>query len=362
MATQYAVINDVDVTKDAGMDEFFLRPAVDLISGETQLVDVSNQRGGIGGSITSISLDFSQRRSERNAYYNFLQRVFMSVARAKIPPIDISSSVDVESIRIQTSVDPPEGFLSSDIILSGTWGQINHALRKVYYVAPNDTIGDVTLSVEAKDSPNVDCIEVPSPLTASSPLYTFYKNGFVSNKNETDSIQSACPSVSETGGVAIGVSQRSINIRVMHVNQAPEVVLSNSGYLSTQIDVTLTALGVSVYDVDNNDYTGFTSYGFVTSAPVSVKLSAIYGKLSLPNRDGLAMLDNRGIRDSHFSFKGMISDVNAALLEMQYICRSEDGCVASFKDVIQIVVDDGGFYGKGGVLTGSKQIQITFNE
>lgn len=362
MALQYAVLNDQAISLSAGMDAFFLRPSIDTVGNQSAMVDVSSIRGGSGGAITAISLDNAQLQSERRAYEKFVQRVLNEAASDISNTVLITSNVDMSSYGGEYGfAGIPAGFVSPSIDITGTLSQVNHVLKKIYYFAPNNTNGDVVMSIEARDNPHFDCVRVPKPFTARSPLFTEHKAGDSNDQNETASIRSSCASVVATKGFAVGYAHREIPIRVMHVNQPPEVQLALGSSFTTTVDFFLTELGVSVSDVDNSDFKGYTSFGFLQSAPISVTISTKHGRVSLPNRDDLSIFIGRGVLDSEMSFRGQIDIVNRALSRLEYVCRRSDGCGPQYGDIVTVIVSDDGFFGKGGPMSDTKAIHISFS-
>jgi hypothetical protein len=51
--------------------------------------------------------------------------------------------------------------------------------------------------------------------------------------------------------------------------------------------------------------------------------------------------------------------VNIALENLQYECRSVDGCEANSIDNIHLIVDDEGFSGKGGAMQAEYSLSVT---
>ena len=363
MALPYEVINDYEAALNAGFDSFFLRPVINEVDSESKLVDISSVKGGSGGSITEVTLDFAQMVSQRKAYEKFVDRVLSAVVEGIYYLVDIQTRGEIPRKGEKLGyLDLPDGVAASELILTGTIAQVNQVLKKIYYFAPNMTNGDVMMLIEVRDTPHYDCIRVPKPLTVSTPLYTHYLSGSSDNINETLSIESSCSSVDSTKGFAIGYANRTIPIRVMHMNQPPEVRLSPISNFSIPVDAILSNLGISVSDDDNDDVEGYTSFGHKVSAPISVTLSTIHGKLTLPNRDHLSLFHGRGILDTHISFRGELSAVNTALLELQYICRKMEGCGPHYSDHITIYVNDGGFFGRGGPMSDTKVISVFLEE
>lgn len=361
MALPNAVINDYASALAAGCDAFMLRPFIDQVDFETELVDISSTRGGRNGAVTAVSLDYAQLKSQRKAYEGFVKRVLMKVVDDIIYLVRLYSNVEIPTAgEMLGYLELPDGFASSDLVITGTPAQVNHVLQKLYYFAPNGTNGDVELLIEVKDTPHFDCVKVPRALTVSSALYSLYNYGNSDNATETATLHSACASLANTNGFANGFANRTIPIRVQHMNQAPEVVLSSGDKFTTKVDAVLTGLGVSVFDIDNGDVTGYTSFGQALSAPISVTLTAMYGKLTLPNRDFLSLFAGRGILDSRISFRGDMSVVNNALSKLQYICLASDGCSSHYVDRISVTVNDDGFYGRGGPMTDQKSVSVSF--
>lgn len=361
MALQYAVINDRAAAESAGFDAFFLRPAIDMVDGQSDQVDVSSIRGGKDGAITAVSLDNAQLRSQRNAYEKFVRKVLAVISTDTVYRVDIQSNVDTSRYGdLAGYLEVPDGVVSSDLTITGTVAQVNHVLKKVYYFAPNNTNGDATMLIEAQDTPQFDCVKVPQPLSISRPLYTVFNDGNPKNDDEADTLHSACASVALTSGFVVGYSNRTIPIRVLHLNQPPEVHLSGVDTFDTAVDFVLSGLGFSVSDIDNEDVKGYTSFGQLQSAPISVTVWAIHGKLSLPNRDNLSLFVGRGIADSRISFRGPIAVVNSALEKLQYVCRATEGCGPHYTDRVTLTVSDDGFYGRGGPMTATESVSVTF--
>src|SRR5207248_58573 len=113
--------------------------------------------------------------------------------------------------------------------------------------------------------------------------------------------------------------------------------------------------GISISDVDNEDVNSLTSYGFESTAPLSVTLKVLQGRLSLPIKDDLSIFVGRGMLDRIISFRGSITSINDSLLKLQYVCRSMDGCDSHYADKLSIMANDEGFYGKGGPMSTSTE-------
>ena len=352
MALPHALILDKQTALDAGMNAFFLRPTIDQVSGQTQLVDVPSIRGGDGGALTATSLDFAQLRSQRFAYEAFVRRVLNAVVNVVPFVASVSSNdkpVDLDKLNV------PSGFVAKTVTIEGTLVQVNHVLRKVYVYAADNSNGDAKLTIEARDSANYDCIRIPRPLTLKNPLYTFMAG---SNGNESlATLSSECAEVSAEG-LSSGYARTEIPLRVIHINAPPEVSVPSASTFITTVDVPITLSGINVADSDNDNVLGFTSFGFEQSAPITVTLFAKYGRLSLKDLNGLSLFVGRGMLDYRISFRGRLSVVNAALQYLQYVCRSADGCDTGYTDVVTVTANDEGFFGKGGPLSASGTVKV----
>ena len=60
MATQYSVVNDIEYSKESGMTAFILRPHIDVVTNQTELVDISGDITEVSGIKSFNTLDFSQ--------------------------------------------------------------------------------------------------------------------------------------------------------------------------------------------------------------------------------------------------------------------------------------------------------------
>jgi hypothetical protein len=161
-----------------------------------------------------------------------------------------------------------------------------------------------------------------------------------------------------SNGLRHGFSFATIDLKVFHVNQAPQVHILSEYPLNASIERSLSMEGLSVSDLDNEDVVGTTSFGFPLKAWVTVTVYPKYGRVTLRNTNHLSMLFGRGVLDSRVSFRAPIAQINTALASLEYICRVQDGCVPGVRDAVTVSVNDEGFFGKGGPLSASREVLV----
>jgi hypothetical protein len=239
-----------------------------------------------------------------------------------------------------------------DLVIQGTGKQINKMLEKLYYISSENVRGDVILNIAVSDS---------------------YNNCDNNNNNN-------CYIGNET------LATTDIHLYVIPVNQPPVITLQQNR-ISILKDTPVTISYISIYDTDHIDKDSkLTTKEINITAPISLYLQVNIGYITFPIRDGLAFLeighstlnidiDNKDILKGqgrgnlgsrHLYIRGSIDDMNNALLNMRYICPSSSSSTSSLtdnqsiKDIINITVDDEGFYGSGGSKITEKQFEIYF--
>jgi ELWxxDGT repeat protein len=141
---------------------------------------------------------------------------------------------------------------------------------------------------------------------------------------------------------------------------------------ASQADPVPAALGrplflrITVADEDVEDGAWTDGSGRVHAPRVGVTLSVAAGRLGLASRRGLTLLKGDGVADATVSLLGALSDVNAALAALEYVCeppacqpQAPDGSGGGGgRDVIVVTVDDNGHTGRGGALTARVELHI----
>jgi hypothetical protein len=249
---------------------------------------------------------------------------------------------------------------SNAIRLEGTLYQINTQLRYMYFFAASGYgSAETELTMTLTDRP-IACHpmdELKSPRTAQQALYSF--GSWTVNSTNTANISLCDLNSAQT-------TIRTIAMYIKTFNRPPSLWIDggNDTTVKTKLNAyaTLPVISVSDPDVSQSDEMQVmvnTSYGEINSPPVSFVINLVgLGRVSLTRQEGLVFVHGSGDLSRQISLRGSIADINNALLNMWYICRSQDGCSTGTNDVLMLLVDDDGFKGLGGPLQASAQINI----
>ncbi|NLX56285.1 MAG: hypothetical protein GXY58_14345, partial [Planctomycetaceae bacterium] len=124
-------------------------------------------------------------------------------------------------------------------------------------------------------------------------------------------------------------------------NDAP--VLTLPGTQSATEDTAKQISGIRIADADAG------------SGQLLVTMTVAHGRLTLPQRTGLAFTVGDGVSDQALTFTGTLADLNAALASVQYLGHTN----YSGADTLRITVDDQGNSGTGGPLSDTGTVPIT---
>jgi len=142
------------------------------------------------------------------------------------------------------------------------------------------------------------------------------------------------------------------------VNQPPRLTLASTNF-SITVEKSILVPSIKVTDSDFTKQSLITSFGNPLLAPMTAVVSSRVGRLTLFTTEGLTFIQGTGNNDAMTSIRGPFNVVNAALADLHYICRIQDGCVAGLQDKVTILVDDEGFTGRGGHLTTTAEITVS---
>jgi hypothetical protein len=200
------------------------------------------------------------------------------------PGIFISPKLDEQ--YHQLTIDELEmlpGFtIGYEIVIQGSLLEANQVLNAVYYYAPNDTNGQVNFTIQVEDSPRSNCLLNSSNSYNESIIY--YRNPQL----ELNSTNYLCLS-NETN-----VVYNQILLFIIAVNHPPQIV-SNLSSLTAQLNYPLLWNQLLIIDPDVNETSFTTSFGKVTMPPITIMMSTVYGRITIPNRDGLVFLQGNEV-------------------------------------------------------------------
>jgi hypothetical protein len=154
---------------------------------------------------------------------------------------------------------------------------------------------------------------------------------------------------------------QSIEVVIEAVNDSPTIVapentISRVGSSGVKIE------GIKFDDVDARDTFMIDSFGIRQSAPVEIKLSTVYGRLTLSNLKGLAFEKGDGFEDSLIVMYGTLEDLNVAVDQLLYTCDPQRSQCNVGSDVITMVINDKGYSGEGGSLSATFSVAVTIIE
>jgi len=154
---------------------------------------------------------------------------------------------------------------------------------------------------------------------------------------------------------------KAIEVVVNAVNDAPTIVAPAS-IVARVGRAGVSIKGVTFDDVDARDTFMMDSFGIRQSAPVEIKLSTVYGRLTLSNLKGVAFEKGDGFEDSLIVMYGTLDDLNLAVEELRYACDPERSQCNVGTDVVTLVINDKGYSGEGGPLATTVSVTVTVIE
>ncbi|MBL7646019.1 MAG: tandem-95 repeat protein [Candidatus Hydrogenedentes bacterium] len=138
----------------------------------------------------------------------------------------------------------------------------------------------------------------------------------------------------------------AVPITILAVNDAPELSVPGARTVNEDTDLVFGG-NVSISDVDVDE---------TNDGALEVSLAVTKGLLTLPGTAGLTIdAPATGTGDSAITFRGSLSDVNAALNGMRYRGNAD----VSGSDTLSLLVSDQGNTGAGGDLNDSASVAIT---
>ena len=163
--------------------------------------------------------------------------------------------------------------------------------------------------------------------------------------NGTASVQIVTNDLGSTGSGGALSADDTVSITVNAVNDAP--VNTVPGALTIDEDTALSFTGANLISI--SDDAGTNS--------VEVTLAATEGTLTLTGTTGLAFTTGTGTNEASMVFTGALTDINTALDGMSFSPTAEYSGAAS----VQVVTNDQGNTGSGGVLSDDDTVSITIN-
>jgi len=340
----------------AGVDMFMWQPEVDYIPA-AEAADIILVQGTTTTKQAAATVNQKARYLEfANVAIRFNTEVNrdMSITAQWLDPSKILSTEVLATLPAVT--------VGQRIVVEGTVAQVNSAMRGVYFYAPENTNGNITMSATVTTDP-ASClgydgllptqpqrfVQRPSlSILPSSDVYGAFGNS-------SNIMNSFCDRNQTTKSVAY------IPIFVIAVNQPPTAILTETAFTS-QVNLDTPVPTFTVEDVDHLESLLQTSLGFELQPSITVTMSTVSGLLTLLYRDDVVFLRGQGSDDRVITIKGALDKVNAAVRTASYKCRLADGCSGGYVDTITILIDDEGFRGKGGALTYTTSISVNISE
>ncbi|MBI9083088.1 MAG: DUF4347 domain-containing protein, partial [Desulfobacterales bacterium] len=155
-----------------------------------------------------------------------------------------------------------------------------------------------------------------------------------------------------TGDDGAQVADKSINITVTAVNDAPAWTLPGAQTVAEDTDLLFSSgngNAITVADVDVAE----------TPGNLQVTLSAAHGALTLSQTTGLSFTGGDGAADAAMTFTGTAAAVNAALEGMVYRGDADYNTASGGAETLTITVNDQGNTGAGGALSDTETVGIT---
>ena len=190
-----------------------------------------------------------------------------------------------------------DGSSDAAMTFTGTLAQVNAALARVDYLGNANYSGSDTLTISSDDQGN-------------------------------------------TGSGGAKTDSRSIAITVAAANNAP--VFAVPGEQAMPANTPLSISGIGITDVDAG------------SGSLEISLAATRGRLTLARTTGLTFSTGDGTLDAAMTFRGTLSNLNAALSPLRFTPSA--GFIGT--DAITLTVNDLGSTGSGGAKADSKSISV----
>merc|ERR1711871_952767 len=335
----------------AGIDTFFYLP-------QSEYLPTSDS----GSTIVTINGTSETRgtrvlREQYEKFGIFAQQVsdFLTVTYRAM---NITAEIDAyEQPSSEKLAELPGAVAGNKIHFEGTIADINKAMKKLFYYAPQGTNGNITYTVTVSDQP-LGCESLYGAMIPTNPnnfvqrpsraiLPTTDEYGMFGNSSNLDSI---CDRNRTRTTVAY------LPVYVVAVNQAPTISTDSEFYSQVQLDTPVPE--ITITDVNHEQMTRLTSMGEDLQPSVTLTITAGHGKITLLVKDNVVFLQGVGRRDQAVIIGAPIDVMNNVLKTLSYSCKFQDGCVSDMIDTIYITVDDEGYRGKGGALTASATITV----
>jgi ELWxxDGT repeat protein len=153
-------------------------------------------------------------------------------------------------------------------------------------------------------------------------------------------------------------------VYISPTNQPPQVHLPSQGVRVIggshgQAGFSSAIEGFYIEDQDVRESSFLRADGLRLEGPISLRITANLGTVSLGLLDPLTLIEGDGLLDRDLRLAGAIDDVNIALSTLSYWCA--DDCQASDEDILTFTVSDNGFTGSGGDQFDSAALYIALN-
>jgi len=350
MAMERTFPNQVSESLQAGADDFFLIPYSDYVPGKEINRRVKLDQGTFVEAGTYME---TMERASYAAMAGLLQQKLIAPFR----PFSIVASIQnrsalesqhhIASIDVNTRNKLPGGVVGNQIVIEGNLSMVNLALRDVYFFASNGINGNVSFKIEAIDKP-LSCLNRFANLSNIGSGFTINKEYSSKNKPFRSTLYQR-PAFPLTGsndhhgvdmsGFAVGSNYslcdknntnhavRYLPVFVRAVNNAPEIfVRGSSSPISTGVNELVSITPLFVVDQDANELSVLSSFGFEVYPPMTMTISARYGRvsmLSLPssittinNRTimpSMTITQGRGVHDRVITVRANLDVINAIL-------------------------------------------------
>lgn len=251
-------------------------------------------------------------------------------------PSPQAATEDVDTAITGVSVaDPDVGTTQIKITLSVTSGTLTLNTRTgLTFDSGSDGISDVSMTFTGSMT-NVNNA-LASIIYRGSPDFA-----------ATDTLTVVADDLGNVGAGGVQTDSGTITINVAGQNDAPAITLPPAQNAQEDTNHTINGVGITINDVD------------VGGGQIQVQLTVNNGVLSLGATAGLTIdAPADGVQDAAITFRGTLSQVNAALHNMVY--RGNPNFTGF--DPLTIVVGDLGNTGTGGPMMDSDVLQITVGD
>ncbi|MGE3271101.1 MAG: hypothetical protein AB7P40_20280, partial [Chloroflexota bacterium] len=225
--------------------------------------------------------------------------------------------------------DPDVGLTQIKITLTVTSGTVTMGTRTGLTFSTGDGIADASTAFTGS------LTNVNAALASLS-----YRGN--QDFDATDTLTVLADDLGNTGSGGPKTANGSITINVAGQNDGPVINLPPTQNPQEDADHVINGVGITIDDVD------------VGGGQIQVQLSVAHGVLTLSTIAGLAFDAGDGTTDAAMTFRGTLSQVNAALHNLVY----RGNLNFSGSDPLTIIAGDLGNTGAGGPKTDSDVLQI----